>query len=83
MRRDPERFAQRVGRDVFDAQPDADVFDAGREEELVAEEGLDDGWDAGVETCAGRPGTAVVDRRVDLLEEPVVGSRGDLEDCRW
>ena len=64
--------AEGGGVHFLDADADAEVLNAGAEEELVAEERLDDRGDAGSKTGAGGPGAAVVGGRVNLSEKPVV-----------
>jgi hypothetical protein len=79
----PQRAAEDAGVDFLKPDTDTHVLHALSEEELVAEEGLDDGGYASPETGSRSTRAAVVHGCVHLLEQPVVRCLLDLEDLYW
>ena len=76
-------FPQRPGKidrsPFLERNTHAQVLDPVAVEELVTEEGPDDGGDASTETGPCSAGTSVVGRGVHLGEKPVVRCALDLE----
>jgi hypothetical protein len=77
----PQGTGERIASPFLQVDSYAQVLNAATEEELVSEEGANDGRDASSQTRPSRARAAVVDDGVDLAEQPVVRRTLDREDA--